>query len=62
MLTKIVPKLPDIPVMKNFSRALLVGVVAVGIVQFVPGADNVVNTARVAVAGALQKAASFISP
>lgn len=62
VLGKVVPRLPDVPVMKNFNRAFLMVTVAVGIAKFVPGADGVVNAGRVAVAGMLQTAATAISP
>ena len=62
MLNHLVPRLPDIPAMKNFKRAFVFGVIAVGVAKFVPGADNIIHAGRVAVAGVLQKAAAFINP
>ena len=61
VVEKVLPLLPDIPVMKLFKRAALVAILGVGLAVIAPG-NALVHSVRAALANVLQKAATAISP
>ena len=61
VLEKLKPHFPTIPVLTNIKIATVVAMLAVVVTKFVPGADVLTNTIRMALADFLRQVANALS-